>query len=77
MQGSETSVILHGHIRTFVDKHFDNFFVTSNNRGIQSSPATLILRIHIRASSQMLHDGLDVPFFYSVLNRDIWCFKFD
>ena len=77
MQRGETSLILHTHIRSFVDKQFSNFIMTYNNRGIQSSPATLILRIHIRASSQMLHDGLDVPFFYSVLNRDIWCFKFD
>ena len=24
-----------------------------------------------------MHDGLDIPFFYSVLNRDIWRLKFD
>ena len=77
MQRSETSVILFIHIRTFVNKHFDDFFVTPNNRGKHSSLAALILRIDICTSSQMLHDGLDIPFFYSVLNRDIWRLKFD
>jgi len=77
MQRSETSLILHTHIRTFVDKHFGNFIVTSNNCRKHSSLATLILRIHIRTSSQVLHDGLDVPFFYGFVNRDIWCFNFD
>ncbi len=50
--------------------------MTYNSRGKQSSPAMLILRIRIRASCQVLFDGLDVPFFYSFVNRDIWCFKF-
>ncbi len=68
MQRGETSLILHIDICSFVDKKFSNFIVTYNNRGIQNSPAALILRIHIRASCQVLLNGLDVSFLYSFMN---------
>ena len=68
MQRGETSLILYTYIRSFVDKQFSNFIMAYDSRGIQSSPATLILRIHIRASCQVLLNGLDVPFLYSFVN---------
>ena len=68
MQRGETSLILHTHIRSFFDKQLSNFIMTYNSRGIQSSPATLILRIHIRASCQVLLDGLDVSTRRSIVN---------
>ena len=68
MQWGETGLILNIHIRTFVYKQFSNFIVACNSCGIQGSPATLILRIHIRASCQVLLNGLDVPFLYSFVH---------
>ena len=48
MQRSPSKLTLRIHIRTFINKQFDDFLVTPTSRLMQRSRAFLGLRIHIR-----------------------------
>ena len=47
-------------MKTVGKKQFGDFLVTAISRPSQRSLSIHILRIHIRASSQVLFDGFDV-----------------
>gem|GEM_PF-3361435 len=51
------------HTRTVCDEEFGDFFVTIDSCIMQRSRSIPSLRIHIRASSQVLFDSFDVPVF--------------
>jgi hypothetical protein len=67
---SHPSIIFH--IRTFGDQHFDDLLVPPTSRTTQRSPTMLILRIHIRTSSQVLFNGFKVSAINSLNQRTIW-----
>ena len=54
------------HICTIGDEKFGDFRVTIDSCIVQRSRPIRSLRIHIRASSQVLFDCFDVPFFGSI-----------
>ena len=69
MQRSPSNLLLRVYIRPFVEKQLDDFLETVIGRTMQRSQSSIwTLRIHIRASSQMLFDGFDVPCLESLVN---------
>ena len=69
MQRSHSTITLRIDLRTIGEKQFGDFLVTFTSRHKQRSPLKrIILRIHIRASSDVLFDGFDVSFSGSLVN---------
>ena len=54
------------HFRTVGEEEFGDFFVTIDSCIMQRSRSIPSFLIHIRASSQVLFDCFDVPFFGSI-----------
>ncbi len=69
MQGSPSIGILRIHIRTFGDEEFGDFFVTIDSCIMQRSRSIPSLRIHIRASIQVLFDGFSYSESGSIVDR--------
>jgi len=61
------------HTRTIGDEKFGDFLVTIDSCIVQRSRPIRSLRIHIRASSQVLFDCLDVSFFGSIKQYIQFC----
>jgi hypothetical protein len=65
-------IILRVHICTFGDEKLGDFLVTLMSRPMQRSQSTIILRIHIRAISQVLFNCFNISRFSSYVNSDVW-----
>jgi hypothetical protein len=76
MQGRHSLVVTGIQVSTPFDEQRGGFLSTGAGRVMQGGRAPIIPRVHIRARSQMLPDGFDVPLPRSLVNRNTRCLNY-